>query len=439
MTTTDNATTHSHLHSFTGIALCAALVAGIGPACATEEDGRDGAVWDGQDPGADSDAPSSPDEVPTSPIYGGTNVASCGWPSTVELGGACTGTLVHPEVVIYAAHCGDDYDSIRFGEKISSGPGRNVAVDFCETYPGGGPGSGDDFAFCKLSSPVNDVPIVPIAMGCETDEIADGKTVTMVGFGEADTGPYGTKRKVTSSISDISNSGEVFIGGGGKDTCQGDSGGPVFMQVDDGSWRVFGITSYGGACGGGGWYSQMHNGIAWFEANAGVDLTPCHDADGTWNPGADCGDFPLNPGSSHGTWANGCVGDELSGPSASCGEAWDDGGDGGGDDGEPEPPPPASDVYNGSLSGAGDSDVQPNGNYYQAVAGTHAGVLDGPSGKDFDLFLLKWNGSGWATVASSASGSPDESISYGGTAGYYAWIVESYSGSGSYTLTLDTP
>lgn len=25
------------------------------------------------------------------------------------------------------------------------------------------------------------------------------------------------------------------------------------------------------------------------------DVTPCHDADGTWAPGADCGDFPLDP------------------------------------------------------------------------------------------------------------------------------------------------
>ena len=38
------------------------------------------------------------------PIYGGSKVKQCGWPTTVALGG-CTGTLVHPELVIFAAHC----------------------------------------------------------------------------------------------------------------------------------------------------------------------------------------------------------------------------------------------------------------------------------------------------------------------------------------------
>lgn len=436
MKTLDCTHHHSHLHIiFFSIAIAAL------PGCTGEDDeGRPGEGWGGaaDDPGDDDDdAPASPDDAPTSPIYGGTTVSSCGWPSTVELGGACTGTLVHPQVVIYAQHCGTGYTSIRFGESINGGPGRNVPVSFCKTYSGGGPGTGNDFAFCKLAQAVNDVPIVPIAMGCETDEIAPGKSVTMVGFGEANTGAYGIKRQVTSSISSISSANEVFIGGGGKDTCQGDSGGPVFMQIDDGSWRVFGITSYGGACGGGGYYSQMHRGMSWFEQQAGVDLTPCHDADGTWNPGPDCGDFPLHPGTPHGTWANGCSGDTLSGPSATCGDAYgDDGGGGGGEN----PPPTCSNCvdYTGTLSGKNDRDVQPNGNYYYAAqAGAHNGTLDGPDSVDFDLFLMKWNGNAWATVASSESGSPDETINYSGTAGYYAWIVQSYAGSGGYRLTLD--
>ncbi len=441
MTTIDTSThSRSRIHIITTIALVTVGIGSFG--CAADDGGRDGVSWEGDGPGeADEDEPASPDDAPTSPIYGGTTVAACGWPSTVELGGACTGTLVHPEVVIYAQHCGTGYTSIRFGEKISGGGGRNVPVSFCKTYSGGGPGTGNDFAFCKLAQPVNDVPIVPIAMGCETHEITSGKAVTMVGFGEANNGPYGTKRQVSSTISSISNANEVFIGGGGKDTCQGDSGGPVFMQIDDGTWRVFGITSYGGACGGGGYYSQMHRGMAWFEQQSGVDLTPCHDADGTWNPGPDCGDFPLHPGQAHGTWANGCSGDTLSGPSATCGDAFDDGGGAG--DGGGEPPPPACAAcqdYEGTLSGKGDRDVQPNGNYYYAAtSGTHAGTLDGPGAADFDLYLMKWNGNAWSTVASAASSSPDEAISYAGSAGYYAWIVESYTGSGGYRLTLDVP
>ena len=104
------------------------------------------------------------------------------------------------------------------------------------------------------------------------------------------------------------------------------------------------------------------------------------------------------------------------------------------------PPPTGGTTYTGSLSGAGDSDIHPNGTYYQStVSGTHQGVLDGPTGVDFDLRLYKWNGSSWSQVASALTSGPDETITYSGTAGYYYFRVESYSGSGSYTFTLTKP
>lgn len=96
------------------------------------------------------------------------------------------------------------------------------------------------------------------------------------------------------------------------------------------------------------------------------------------------------------------------------------------------------DQFSGSLSGSNDSDVQPNGTYYFAGAGTHNGWLSGPSSADFDLRLFKWN-SGWQEVANSLSSTSEEQISYNGSSGYYYWRVESYSGSGSYDLWLDTP
>jgi subtilisin family serine protease len=96
--------------------------------------------------------------------------------------------------------------------------------------------------------------------------------------------------------------------------------------------------------------------------------------------------------------------------------------------------------YRGSLSGTGASQNQPNGTYYTAtVAGIHRGCLDGPTGVDFDLYLQKWDGSAWVTVASSLSTSPDESVAYKGAAGYYTWKVLSYSGSGSYLFGMQTP
>jgi MYXO-CTERM domain-containing protein len=270
------------------------------------------------DPGFSSDPSTDPEA-----IYGGADVAACGWPSTVELEGACSATLVHPQVVVYAQHCGTGYQNIWMGENINQ-PARTLKPEFCKTIPNGGPGTGMDFAFCKLKEPVLDVPLVPILMGCETDILKVGQEVTIVGFGDADTGPYGIKRAVTTTITGFGAGGkEINIGGGGKDSCQGDSGGPVFVNLPGVGWRVFGITSYGGACGSGGTYSMMHNGVSWIEQEAGVDITPCYAADGTWQPTFGCMGFPVDPVTGGGMWAQGCGGGDVEGFSSVCGAAFD--------------------------------------------------------------------------------------------------------------------
>jgi hypothetical protein len=93
----------------------------------------------------------------------------------------------------------------------------------------------------------------------------------------------------------------------------------------------------------------------------------------------------------------------------------------------------------GSLSGGG-SAYQPDGTYYYtAVSGTHRACLDGPAGAEFNLQLQKWNGSAWTVVASAATGGPDETLTYSGTAGYYTYLLQSVSGSGSYTFGYSTP
>ena len=73
------------------------------------------------------------------------------------------------------------------------------------------------------------------------------------------------------------------------------------------------------------------------------------------------------------------------------------------------------------------------------MSGSHTGKLTGPSGTDFDLYLQKWNGASWASVAAGESATSIENVTYSGTSGTYRWRVYAYSGSGSFTLCTTKP
>lgn len=93
-------------------------------------------------------------------------------------------------------------------------------------------------------------------------------------------------------------------------------------------------------------------------------------------------------------------------------------------------------TYSGSLSGTNDSDIHPDGTWFQYGGGTLKATLSGPGSADFDLKLYRWNGQ-WDEVAKSESSSSNESITYNASSGYYQYKIYSYSGSGSYTFTLE--
>ena len=115
---------------------------------------------------------------------------------------------------------------------------------------------------------------------------------------------------------------------------------------------------------------------------------------------------------------------------------YDEGGDDEGGDEDTTAPCSDCEHYTGSLDYSGDYEYQPDGSYFYYAGGTLEAWLEGPEGTDFDLYLLKWTGWRWRTVASSTSSTSSESIRYNASSGYYVFRVESYEGSGDYDFWL---
>lgn len=275
---------------------------------------------------------------PVGEIYGGADAQTCAWPTTVAVtngGGLCSGTIIHPEVVVYAAHCGASSGTrIRLGETSSNNP-VTLTPEFCRSYPDYFT-AGDqdvDWAFCKLSSPLG-IPVTPPVMGCEYGDLNYGTQVAIVGYGNNQSGGndgFGAGRKrwamatligvnIPDNVAAVSESGEPAI-------CSGDSGGPAFARMADGSWHAFGITSTGpGGCepNAGRIHSLISGAVPWIEEQSGVDVTPCTDAHGNWAPNSQCQGFNASePGAAFGTWNDGCVGGPVSGIGTYCGAGFD--------------------------------------------------------------------------------------------------------------------
>lgn len=331
-------------------------------------------------------------------VVGGQPAPTCGWPSTVQMANLdgqpfCTGSLIDSRTVLTAAHCLDPETSSWTADQIFLGesafaPQAAVPVQDCAIHPGWDVGTGEpgqsylyDLAVCTLADDAPDVPIVPPLMGCEAEILTPGQEMVIVGFGfddEAQSGGIGTKRWTAQTVQtvDLVTNDLILLGVNGGSACFGDSGGPIFVQLADGSWRVAGVTSTAHPdvwdqpllCGYGVVYDLIHTEMAWFEDETGRDLTPCHDADGTWNPDERCDALPMQLTPPGAAWANQCQGGMVSGPGASCGAPFEEPPpDTGGSEGSTGDGPPDSGTGEGSGSGGrpetsgtlGDTDGEP--------------------------------------------------------------------------------
>jgi Trypsin len=227
----------------------------------------------------------------SSAVTGGASAGEGDFPAVVAMGG-CTATLVHPLLVVYAAHCGTATAAVRFGAHANL-PERTVATERCRSFPSAHLGDGTDLAYCVLAEPVLDIEPERILAGCELDEFNVAELATVVGFGvDKEGGVFGEKRAAQLPISQIGE--ELVLAPGSADTCLGDSGGPVFVERREPSGgrqrRLVGVTSAGteDTCGRGiGHYVNITRKIDWLEENSQLDLTPCFDR-GQWLPTPDC-------------------------------------------------------------------------------------------------------------------------------------------------------
>jgi len=210
--------------------------------------------------------------TPASYIVGGSQAAVGDFPYFADMDG-CGGTLIAPDAILFAAHCGDSAGKqIVVGAYEKGTLGYGAQARFCEEWVPHPQWDAikvdNDFALCKLDEPVdvdesrvrlelNDDPAVPSAI--------DGELI-VAGLGALAHNSSSPSFLHSVAVPVLSNDecDEMYDGAitdsmlcagfeeGGKDSCQGDSGGPIVKRVaqDDGSFIDYhvGVVSFGYEC-----------------------------------------------------------------------------------------------------------------------------------------------------------------------------------------------
>jgi trypsin len=215
--------------------------------------------------------------APASAVVGGRDASPGEFPSVAEVTFGpflCTGTLVTPNWVLSAGHCGSvtgaavaspagwppQLINVRIGG-VSQSDGQRRSVSQVIVHPDYLLTSGYDISLLRLSQS-SAMSTTQVAGPGERSTWTAGALETIVGWGATSEGgdlpdnlqagrvPITTDSYCADAYSDFDARTMVCAGfpRGGVDTCQGDSGGPMFGKTSTGALRVVGTTSFGEGC-----------------------------------------------------------------------------------------------------------------------------------------------------------------------------------------------